>query len=67
MKMIKHPDPDGTFSLLDEKGNTVARGLPEQDADARIAAEAVSDAAEEVARPAKVPAGRKSAAKPGGR
>ena len=63
MKMIKHPDPDGTFSLLDREGNTLARGLPEQDADARIAAEAASDAAGETAKPAKTGA----KAKPGGR
>ena len=45
MKLAKRPDPDGTFALLDEKGTAVAIGLPEQDADARIAAEAASDTA----------------------
>lgn len=45
MKLTKRPDPDGTFALLDGKGTPVAIGLPEQDADARIAAEDASDAA----------------------
>lgn len=44
MKLIKRPDPDGTFALLDGGGEVVAKGLPEQDADARIAAEAARTA-----------------------
>jgi hypothetical protein len=43
VKLIKHPDPDGTFSLLDGKGGVVARGLGEGDADAQIGSEASPD------------------------
>lgn len=70
MKLTKHPDADGTFSLLDSNGTEVARGLSEGMADAQIGAEATagdkaSDAAKDTGKASPDQAdGAKAAGKP---
>lgn len=58
MSLTKRPDPDGTFSLLGDDGQVVARGIAGQDADAQIAAEQAGKAAADTPIAAEKPAGK---------